>query len=107
MGVDDLALQETRRAEAGKSPSKTGLAGTLEIDASDDDDCGAEGFVQHSVGSLPGRLNAYVKQHLSAASGSRRDDYHDGVAYHAIKALKKSFMGEIQGKTCHSCGAYV
>ncbi|KAG8857445.1 hypothetical protein FRB96_005744 [Tulasnella sp. 330] len=106
MGVDDIALQETRRAETGKSPSKFSVVVNPDEDMlRGGDDSEAEGFVQQSAASLGGRLDAYVKKHLKAASGSKRDDYHDGVAYHTIKALKKSFMGEIQGKTCYFCGA--
>ncbi|KAG9037406.1 hypothetical protein FRB95_005695 [Tulasnella sp. JGI-2019a] len=98
MGVDDLFLKETEI-----SPSKKT---TTNMDTSDnEDDDEVQDLAQSSTGSLLQRVDIYVKHHLSAASGSRRDDYHDGIVYHAIKALKKSFMTDTQGKICHSCGA--
>lgn len=102
MGVDDVFLQVTRRKETRRPSEVKKRFDKMQLDASGGESDDAD---EGQADQLQDILDQHIKRHLSAASGSKRDDFHDGVPYQMLKALKKSFMAEIQGKNCRTCGA--
>lgn len=51
------------------------------------------------------RINLFVHAHLYRASGSKRDDYKDGVVYNTRKEVIAEFIKSTILQKCTNCGA--
>ena len=50
------------------------------------------------------RVGLFVKMHLIRASGSKRDDYKDGLVYQARKELIAEFLKATTLRKCNNAG---
>ncbi|KDQ18256.1 hypothetical protein BOTBODRAFT_554491 [Botryobasidium botryosum FD-172 SS1] len=61
---------------------------------------------QESTEEFEQRINLFVHAHLYRASGSKRDDYKDGIVYQTRKEVITEFLKATIAKKCSNCGAF-
>ena len=96
MGVDEVL------SASDKPEPKDLVMKVADVDSDSDLDDEAASHLNPS--KVEQRLEAYVASHLDRASGSKWDNYHDGIAYQMRKKIFKDFFST-KYETCGTCSA--
>ncbi|KAK7054250.1 DNA-directed RNA polymerase subunit [Favolaschia claudopus] len=108
-GVDDMQMRvKTKKKRVVKKRQGPRVSDGEDLSDSEEESKGIS-VPDETVEQFVGRLNLYVKIHLTRAPASKRDHYKDGLVYKVRKDLiheflKVSSMAKCQNEGCGSPG---